>query len=63
MASNQYSTREREIKLLPQTHSLEVDYSLFIVVAVLVMLEMRPGIAPATFPLPSSQVQPYCGPG
>jgi hypothetical protein len=45
--------REREIKLLPQTHSPEMDYSLFIMVAVLVMLErleMRLGTAPAVFP-------------
>jgi hypothetical protein len=45
--------QEREIKLLPQTHSLEVDYSLFIMVAVLVMLErvdMQPGKASAAFP-------------
>jgi hypothetical protein len=41
MASKQHSTREREreVKLLPQTHSPEVDYSIFIMVAVLVMLE------------------------
>jgi hypothetical protein len=57
MASKHHSTRERErereIKLLPQTHSTEVDYSLFIMVAVLVMLERlekRSGIAPAAFP-------------
>ena len=59
MASNRYSTRERErereIKLLPQTHSPEVDYSLLIMVAVLMMLErveMQPGTAPAVFPPP-----------
>jgi hypothetical protein len=39
MASKHHSTRKREIKLLPQTHTLEMDYSLFIMVAVLVMLE------------------------
>jgi hypothetical protein len=57
MASNQHSTREREIKLLPQTHSLAVDYSLFIMVAVLVMLERlqkRTGTAPVAFPPPIS---------
>jgi hypothetical protein len=55
MSSNQHITREGEIKLQPQTHSLEVDYYLFIMVAVLVMLkrlEMRPGTAPTMFPLP-----------
>jgi hypothetical protein len=55
MASNPHSTRETEIKLLPQTHSPEVDFSLFIMVAVLVMLERlekRPGMAPAAFPPP-----------
>ena len=57
MASNQHSTREREreIKLLPQTHSPEVDYSLFIMDAVMMMLEkeeMQPGAAPAAFPSP-----------
>jgi hypothetical protein len=57
MASNQYSKREREreIKLLPQTHSPKVDYSLFIMVAVLVMferLEKRLGMAPVVFPPP-----------
>jgi hypothetical protein len=48
MESNQHSTREREIKLLPQTHSPEMDYSLFIMMAVLVMserFEKRPGMA------------------
>jgi hypothetical protein len=47
--------QEREIKLLPQTHSLEVVYSHFIMVAVLVMLEgleKRPGTAPTSFPPP-----------
>jgi hypothetical protein len=51
MASNQHST----IELPAQTHSLQVDYSLFIVVAVLVMLERlekRPGMAPTAFPPP-----------
>jgi hypothetical protein len=61
MASNHHSTRERkrererEIKLLPQTNSPEVDYSLFILVVVLVMLERlekQPGTAPASFPPP-----------
>ena len=57
MASNQHSTREREreIKLLPQTRSPEVDYSLFIMDAVMMMLEkveMQPGAAPAAFPSP-----------
>jgi hypothetical protein len=57
MISNQHSTREREreIKILQQTHSPEVDYSIIIMVAVLVMLERlekRPGMAPAAFPLP-----------
>jgi hypothetical protein len=57
MASNQYSTTERdgerEIKLLSQTHSPEVDYSLFIMLAVLVMserFEKRPGMALAVLP-------------
>jgi hypothetical protein len=43
-------------KLLPQTHSPEVDYSLFIMVAVLVMserLEKLPGATPAVFPPPN----------
>jgi hypothetical protein len=39
MTYNQHNIIERKIKLLPQTHSPEVDYSLFIMVAVLVMLE------------------------
>jgi hypothetical protein len=55
MASNQHSTREREIKLLPQTHSPKVDYSLFIIVAVLLMLERlekQLGMALAAFPPP-----------
>jgi hypothetical protein len=54
MVSNQHSTRERYIKLLPQTHSPEVDYSDFIMVAMLLMLEKlekRPGTALAAFPL------------
>jgi hypothetical protein len=53
MASKHHSTRERYIKILPQTHSPEVDYSLFIMVVVLVMserLEKRPGMALAVFP-------------
>jgi hypothetical protein len=44
--------REGEIKLLPQPHSPEVDYSIFIMVAVLVMLERlekRPGMTPESF--------------
>jgi hypothetical protein len=43
-------------KLLPQTHSPEVDYSLFIMVAVLVMserLEKPPGATLAMFPPPN----------
>jgi hypothetical protein len=46
---------ERDIKLLPQTHSPEVDYSLFIMVAVLGMLERlekRLGATLAAFPPP-----------
>jgi hypothetical protein len=50
MSSNQHSTRERWIKLLSQTHSLEVDYSLFIMVAVLDRLEKRLGTTSAAFP-------------
>jgi hypothetical protein len=53
MASKHHCTREKQIKLLPQTHSPEVYYSLFIVVAVLVMserLEKRPVAALAAFP-------------
>jgi hypothetical protein len=54
-ASNQHSTRERErereIKLLSQTHSTKVDYSLFIMLAVL-ELEKSSGMAPAVFPPP-----------
>jgi hypothetical protein len=55
MASKHHSTRERENKLLLQTHSPKVDYSLFIMVAVLVMLERldkRPGATPAELPPP-----------
>jgi hypothetical protein len=57
MAFNQHSKREREreIKLLPHTYSPEVDYSLFIMVAVLVMsrrLEKRGDMAPVVFPSP-----------
>jgi hypothetical protein len=52
MASKHHSTREIRIKLLPHTHSLEVDYFLFIMVAMLVMLEKRPGTALAAFPPP-----------
>ena len=48
--------QEREIdQTTAPTHSTEVDYSLFIMVAVLMMLErveMQPGMAPAAFPLP-----------
>jgi hypothetical protein len=44
--------REREIKLLPQTHRPEVDYSL-IMLTVLVMLEKISGMAPAAFLLQS----------
>ena len=47
--------REREIKLLPQTHSPEVDYSRFIIMAVLERVErveMQPGMAPAAVPPP-----------
>jgi hypothetical protein len=39
MASKHHSTREKQNKLLPQTHSSEMDYYLFIMMAVLVMLE------------------------
>ena len=55
MASNQHSTREREIKQLPQTHSPEVDHSLFIMETLMMMLErveMQPGMALAAFPSP-----------
>jgi hypothetical protein len=61
MVSNQHRTRERYIKLLPQTQSPEVDYSLFIMVTMLVMserLEKQLGMALAAFPLQSLQVQP-----
>jgi hypothetical protein len=34
-----WRTREKYIKLLPQTHSAEVDYSLFIMVMLVQMLE------------------------
>jgi hypothetical protein len=47
--------QEREIKLLPQTHTSKVDYSLFIMVAVLVMserLEKRSRTATTAFPPP-----------
>jgi hypothetical protein len=57
MAYKYHSRRERKNKLLPQTHSPEVDYTLFIMVAVLVMLERfdkRLGATPAAFPPPSS---------
>jgi hypothetical protein len=40
---------------MPQTHSLEVDYYLFIMVAVLVMserFEKRPGVTSEAFPPP-----------
>ena len=52
MVLNNDSTREREIKLLPQTHSPEVDYSLFIMETVMMMLErmeIQPGMAPVAF--------------
>jgi hypothetical protein len=55
MASNQHSTREKIDQLLPKTYSPDMDYSLFIIVTVLVMLErveMRSGMAPAAFPPP-----------
>ena len=55
MVLNNHSTREREIKLLPQTHSPEVDYFLFIMETVIMMLErveIQPGMAPAAFPSP-----------
>jgi hypothetical protein len=56
MASKHHSTREKWNKLLTGTHSSEVDYSLFIMVmVVLVMLERlekRPGASLAAFPPP-----------
>jgi hypothetical protein len=55
MTPNQHRTRDRQTRLLPQTHCSEVNYSLFIMVVVLVMLERlekRPGTAPAVFPPP-----------
>jgi hypothetical protein len=53
--------REREIKLLPQTHSPEVDYSLFMAVSMVVMLERlekRPVLTLQRFSLQSSLEQP-----
>jgi hypothetical protein len=50
MASKHYSIREKS-----QTHSLEVDYSIFMMVAMLMMskrLEKRPGATTIAFPLP-----------
>jgi hypothetical protein len=43
------------INLLPQTHSPEDDYSLFMAVSMVLMsekLEKRPGATPAAFPPP-----------
>jgi hypothetical protein len=54
-ASKYHSTRERYIKLLPQTHIPEVDYPLIFMVVVLVMLERlekRPRVNSASFPPP-----------
>ena len=73
MVLNLRRTREgeREIKLLPQNHSPEVDYSLFIMVMMVEMLgkiEISLAVAPAEFPPPifdgSSSVlvfQCFCG--
>jgi hypothetical protein len=55
MASKHHSIREKQNKLMPQTHSPEVYYSLFIMVAVLVIsvrLEKRPGVTLVAFPPP-----------
>jgi hypothetical protein len=49
MASKQHSTREID-QATTKNHSIQVDYSLSIMVAVLMMLErveMQPGMAPA----------------
>jgi hypothetical protein len=58
MACKYHSTREREreIKLLPQTHSAEADNSLFIMhggeLVMLERLEKQPGMASTVFPHP-----------
>jgi hypothetical protein len=50
MASKHHSIREKLNKLLPQTHSTEVDYSLFTMVAVVLeRMEKRLGATPAAF--------------
>jgi hypothetical protein len=57
MASKHHSIREKQNKLLPQTHSSKVDYSLFMMVAMVVMsesLEKRPRVTPTAFPPPIS---------
>jgi hypothetical protein len=55
MISKQWSTWEKKDKILPQTHSLEVEYSLFMAVMMVLTserVEKRPGATPATFPPP-----------
>jgi hypothetical protein len=47
--------REKYDKLLPQTHSPKVDYSFFMAVMMVLMLERvekRLGVTPTTFPPP-----------
>ena len=61
MVLNNHSTRDRQIKLLPQTHSPGVDYSLFIMKTLMMMLErveIQPGMTPAAFPTPIFLVLP-----
>ena len=61
MVLNNHSTRERYIKLLPQTHSPGVDYSLFIMEMLMMMLErveIQPVMTPAAFPPPIFLVLP-----
>jgi hypothetical protein len=59
--SKQWSTREKWDKLLPQTHSPEVDYSLFMAVMMVLTserMEKHPGRLRQRFPLQSSLEQP-----
>jgi hypothetical protein len=57
MVLNMIGHRERWIKLLPQTRSSEVNYSLLIMTGMVKTLErseVQPDMAPMTFPLKSS---------
>jgi hypothetical protein len=55
MVLNMIGHRERWIKLLPQTRSSEVDYSLLIMTGMVKTLErseVQPGMAPVAFAPP-----------